>query len=67
MICQTIRIQIRNAWEISQPARKAKLKLKELDNCQVGDQWPVSDEIHSQKRSFLTSYYVLKFIILVAF
>ena len=35
MICQTIRIQIRNAWEISQPARKAKLKLKELDNCQV--------------------------------
>ena len=41
MICQTIRIRIRNAWEISQPARKAKLKLKELDNCQIGDQWPV--------------------------
>ena len=33
MICQIIRIQIRNAWEISQPPRK--LKLKELDNCQV--------------------------------
>ena len=49
MICQTIRIRIRNAWEISQAARKAKLKLKELDNCQVGDQWPVSDEIHSRK------------------
>ena len=65
MKCQTIRI--RNAWEISQPVRKAKLKLKELDNFQVGDQWPVSDEIHSQKRSFLTSCYVLKFIILVAF
>ena len=38
MICQIIRIRIRNAWEILQPARKAKLKLKELDNCQVGDQ-----------------------------
>ena len=40
MMCQIISIQIRNAWEISQPARKvgensAKLKLKELDNCQV--------------------------------
>ena len=40
MICQIIYIRIRNAWEISQPARKvggnsAKLKLKELDNCQV--------------------------------
>ena len=38
MICQTIHIRIRNAREISQPARKAKLKLKELDNCQIGDQ-----------------------------
>ena len=44
MICQTIRIRIRNAREISQPARKAKLKLKELDNCQIGDQW-VSDQV----------------------
>ena len=40
MICQIIRIRIRKAWEISQPARKVggnstKLKLKELDNCQV--------------------------------
>ena len=32
-ICQIIRIRIRNAWEVLQPARK--LKLKELDNCQV--------------------------------
>ena len=38
MICQTIHIRICNASEISQPAQKAKLKLKELDNCQVGDQ-----------------------------
>ena len=38
MICQIIRIRIRNASEISQQAQKAKLKLKELDNCQVGDQ-----------------------------
>ena len=40
MICQIIRIRIRNAWEISEPVRKVegnsgKLKLKELDNCQV--------------------------------
>ena len=33
MICQIIHIQIRNSWEISQPVQK--LKLKELDNCQV--------------------------------
>ena len=33
MICQIIRIRIRKAWEISQPAWK--LKLKELDNYQV--------------------------------
>ena len=37
-ICQIIRIRIRNAWEILQLAWKAKLKLKELDNCQVCDQ-----------------------------
>ena len=40
MICQIIRIRIRNACEILQLVRKvggnsAKLKLKELDNCQV--------------------------------
>ena len=37
MICQIIRFRICNAWEILQPAWKAKLKLKELDNCQVGN------------------------------
>ena len=35
MLCQIIRIWILNAWEISQPVRSAKLKLKELDNGQV--------------------------------
>ena len=48
MICQIICIRICNAWEISQPARKAKLKLKELDNCQVGDRWPVKSPLDDQ-------------------
>ena len=50
MICEIIRIRIRNAREISQPVRKAKLNLKELDNCQVGDQL-VMKYIHENDRS----------------